>query len=102
MDKRCNTNRSNDISYNYVDIGDYIFMKLYNIYALAIGFSLNLVFVITFYWMLIVCGEPRVILDANSFGEYWFEFVLLQVCLSLTAFTFFRETYNYYKRDEKK
>ena len=76
-------------------------MKLYSLYALAIGFSLNIVFVMMFYQML-SNGSARIIVDANSVGEYWLEFVLLQVCLGLTAFTFFRETYNYYKRGEKK
>ena len=76
-------------------------MKLYSLYALAIGFSLNVVFVMMFYQML-SNGNARIIVDANSFNEYWIEFVFLQVCLILTTVAFFSETYNYYKRGEEK
>lgn len=73
-------------------------MKLYSLYALAIGFSLNIVFVWIFYHMLIVCGEPRVIIDANSVGEYWIEFFLLQIGLIITAVALITETKRYYKQ----
>lgn len=45
------------------------------LYALAVGFSLNLVFVIMFYQMLIV-GNARIYVDANSLNEYWIEVIL--------------------------
>ena len=72
-------------------------MKLYVLYALAIGVSLNLVFVLMFYQMLFN-GNAIITVDANSFGEYWIEFFLLQFCLILTVFTLINETKRYYKR----
>ena len=72
-------------------------MKLYGLYALAIGFSLNIVFVWMFYHMLYY-GTPIITVDANSFNEYWIEFFLLQIGLIITAVALITETKRYYKQ----
>ena len=71
--------------------------KIYTLYSLSIGFSLNLVFVIMFYFMLYI-GNSQIIVDANQFNEYWIEFILIQVCMIFTTATFFIEAWNYYKK----
>ena len=73
-------------------------MKFYSLYALAIGFSLNLVFVMMFYHMLLINQKPIVTLNANTFGEYWIEFFLLQIGLIITAVALITETKRYYKQ----
>jgi len=71
--------------------------KTYTIYSLAIGFSLNVVFVLMFYTMLFK-GTPIIRVDANSIGEYWIEFFLLQITLILVCITFIIEAKNYFKQ----
>ena len=66
------------------------------LYVLAIGFSLNVVFVMMFYLMLLN-GNARITVDANSVGEYWLEFFLLQITLGFTAFGLVNETVRYWR-----
>lgn len=67
------------------------------LFALVIGFGLNLVFVQMFYHMLIVCGEPEAYIVVNNYGEYWFEFFGLQVSLVVIAIAFIAEAVRYWK-----
>lgn len=76
-------------------------IKSLTLFALIIGFVLNLVFVHLFYSMLSY-GSPIISVDANNYGEYWFEFIILQVCLVVIGIAFVVESVKYWKYDENK
>lgn len=78
-----------------------IHIESLTLFALAIGTTLNIVFVHMFYVML--SYESRtVIIDANSVGEYWFEFYTLQVCLVIVVIALIVEAVRYWVYDENK
>jgi len=48
---------------------------LQHIIVYSITFWLNLVYLITF-WAMLFNQNPNILICANNYGEYWFEFFL--------------------------
>lgn len=70
-------------------------MKFYSIVAFAVCISYNLVLVITFYMMLIN-GNPNIMLRANMYNEFWIEIVFLTFTLLFSFIAFIIECRRWY------
>jgi hypothetical protein len=65
----------------------------------AIGFGTTLVIVWTFWFMLAV-GSAKITIDANSLGEYWWEFVILNSLIVVMFYYTIKQAVIYWKSDE--
>ena len=64
------------------------------LFAIALNFTFTLVFLLMF-WRMFYNGSAIVSVDANHFGEYWFELVLINVIVIFTIFAIILEVRNY-------
>ncbi|BDI54907.1 MAG: hypothetical protein [Thorarchaeia virus VerdaV2] len=65
-------------------------MKILNLFALAFGFVSTLVLCIIYY-ILFFNDNLILIIPINSFGEFWIEFVSLNVMLLVIIIAFKKE-----------
>ena len=60
------------------------------LFAIALNFTFTLVFLLMF-WRMFYNGSATVEVDANSFGEYWFELILINAIVIFTIFAIILE-----------
>ena len=60
------------------------------LFAIGLNFTFTLVFLLMF-WRMFYNGSTIIIVDANHFGEYWFELVLINIIVIFTIFTIILE-----------
>ena len=60
------------------------------LFAIALNFTFTLVFLLMF-WRMFSNGSAIVEVDANSFGEYWFELILINAIVIFTIFAIILE-----------
>lgn len=60
------------------------------LFAIALNFTFTLVFLLMF-WRMFSNGSAIVKVDANSFGEYWFELILINAIVIFTIFAIILE-----------
>lgn len=65
-------------------------MKTLNLFALAFGFVSTLTLCIIFY-ILFFNNNLILIISTNSFGEFWLEFICLNVMLLVIIIAFKKE-----------
>ena len=63
------------------------------LFAIGLNFSFTLVFLLMF-WRMFFNGSAIMIVDANHFGEYWFELVLINAIVIFTIFAIILEVKN--------
>ena len=64
------------------------------LFAICLNFTFAIVFLFMF-WRMLYNGSAIMIVDANHFGEYWIELVLINVIVVFTIFAIILEVRNY-------
>lgn len=60
------------------------------LFAIGLNFTFTIVILLMF-WRMFYNGSPITTVDANSFGEYWIELVLINVIVLFTIFALILE-----------
>ena len=60
------------------------------LFAIGLNFTFTLVFLLMF-WRMFYNGSAITTVDANHFGEYWFELVLINIIVIFTIFAIILE-----------
>lgn len=63
------------------------------IFAIALNFTFTLVILLMF-WRMFYNGSAITTVDANSFGEYWIELILINAIVIFTIFAIILEVRN--------
>ena len=63
------------------------------LFAIGLNFTFTLVFLLMF-WRMFYNGSAITTVDANNFGEYWFELVLINIIVIFTIFAIILEVKN--------
>lgn len=62
-------------------------------------FGLGFVILIThMFWLMFLNNDPNILIQANNYGEFWIEFILLNVMLCVFVYACIKKTIEYWKK----